>query len=253
MRPAFLVWLAMALLAPSGLAHQPPGPKTYCEEPVDRLMHDYQVGQPGRAMEGSGDSRRSVSPRADLSTLRDGGDQASGGCDGRGLPGAGDGHMEFAVGGAYLASSQGGTYDAGPWAGARWGAPACLHENADHDAQMPIVIVDAALGGAVGMDIAADVARESAAASEDPETHERTICGDHLIEPCDPTDLTAMDQTTCNANDRVLTVLPDALGTSWNVGTPNFFPGQNGAYIVFVLTDATLGTPGGPTAGHVFS
>jgi len=252
---SLLLLLAVALLAPTIDAHVPPGPKRWCESPSDWATHDYQMGESAKASDDDPYLEGSFERHAPIPAPIDGGVVESAlsahGCGLTG-PGDSDGHKEFTVGGAYLAASDGGVYPDGPWAGAAWGSVACLGERADHQPQPLIVIMDDVLGGNVGMEITADYARESDAGNTDAQSGARTVCGDHVLEPCDATDPAAWAQVTCNQRDQVLTVLPDpTLGVASNAAVPPFDPGQDGAYIVFVFAHATAGHPGGPSAGHI--
>ena len=233
----FLALLVLALLAPAGLAHTPPGPKNFCESPPDWSTHDYWTqGGVGRVILGPYDGNGTS-------------------CSHTSIVPEYDGHLEFAIGGAYLAADNGGVYASGPWAGASWGSQACFGEDADHTPMTTIYITDLVTGGSVGMDITSDYARDAVPADTDPTTGAQTICGDHLVEPCDPTDPTAVDQVTCNSHDGDLTVMTST--TLWdanpNSGTPTFGPGQDGAYVIFVFANVNSAHPGGPLAGHIFN
>lgn len=221
MRRASILLIVIAFLAPSSSAHLPPGPKTFCETSADKSTHDYQTDQGG-------------------SSQLDG----SLGC---GSPLGKDGHLEYGpTGGVFLAADSGGVYGgASPWTGASWGSVACLGEVADHAPMATIMIIDVATGGKVGLSITADYARDAMAPSRG------TICGDNLLEPCDPADPTLVDQLTCNAKDGAMYVGPT--NGAFNSGTPSFGPGQNGAYLVFALSSANPANPGLATAGHIIS
>jgi len=212
MRPTLAAFAVLLFLLPSTIAHTPPGPKTFCETSADVATHDYQ----GVSSTGNPES----TPPAPVN-----GDSLC------------DAHAEYGAGSAYLAADNGGTYASGAWAGASWGSVACLGEDADHTPETAITVVDASTGGAVAFDVASDYARDSV-----PPTG-GVICGDHVIEPC-TFPATEIDQVDCNANDSLLQVAAGSLGAP-NSATPDFPPGQNGAYIVLIGA--------GGTAGHVFN
>lgn len=84
--------------------------------------------------------------------------------------------------------------------------------------------------------------------------HEQVIvCGDGVIEPCDPADPTAIDQVNCNAWDHALFCEAGAIGSLSNSCTPTFGPGANGDYLVEVYYDANPGHPSLPVAGHIIN
>jgi len=257
MRTTFIALVALSLLSPFVLAHIPPGPKNFCENSPDWSTHDYNVvpgpsqknvqGQPGGAyfiyLDTYPVQREWIAGPFDGNLL--------GNCSGGGgLPGEYDGHKEFATNGAYLAADNGGVYASGPWAGSSWGSQACLGENADHTPETPITIMDAASGGAVGMDIGADYARTSVPAYQDPITGGSWICGDHVLEPCGESGINGV---TCNEMDNAIRCWPNAVGTPSNSCTPGFAPGQDGAYLVFAFSTADPSHPGVATAGHVIN
>jgi len=261
---ASVILAASLLLLPVALAHLPPGPKNFCESSSDWSTHDYTNAPaplPAKNLRGqplgSYGIHNSMHPNGEdpvdsgisLGPL-DG--NLAGDCNGDTVPGDYDGHYEYATSGAYLAASSGGVYLTGPWAGASWGSVPCLGEEPDHTPGTTITIVDRFLNGAVGMDITSDYARDAVPADTDFTTGAKTICGDHVIEPClDPT--TDIDQATCNANDADLVVVPNYVGSTSNSGTPTFNPGQNGAYVIFVFASANGEHPGAATAGHIIN
>jgi len=234
MRNMMIGLIALALIAPVAIAHTPPGPKNFCESSNDWSEHDFVAGN-GHLLWGS--------PLQDGNLLGD--------CNGDTVPGDYDGHLEFAVGGGYLAAANGGVYASGPWLGASWGSVACLGENADHTPATEVSVSATGTGGAVGFSVTSDYARDAVPADTDPQTGAQTICGDHLIEPCDPTSPTDVDQVTCNAKDGELIVPPAALGSLSNAGTPTFGPGQNGAYVVFIDIWVNATAPGVGVSGHI--
>jgi len=245
----------LLLLSPIGFAHIPPGPKNWCESPSEMHVHDYWPsgyyanGDPGHMWvyegpDNHGDSNFLHGPW-DGNVLGD--------CNGDTVPLDPDGHKEFAIAGAILAADDGGVYPSGFWAGASWGSDACLGEMADHVPGTLISLTDTATGGAVGFSVLADYARDSFPATVDLLTGESTICGDGIIEPCDASDPTAVDQVTCNTNDQALDVYPSAISSLSNGAIPGFAPGQNGAYLVLVWGSKSPAYPGAATTGHVYN
>jgi len=218
--------VVLAMIVPSALAHPLPGPKDFCETSSDWFQHDYW---------GSAGSGALLGPY-------DGND--AGDCDGNGIWGDYDGHKEFAIGGGYLAFDNGGIYMTGPWAGVSWGSQACLDEAADHWGSY-VTVSDAVLGGNVDAVVAADWSRNDALPYVDPTTGTLTICGDHVIEPCDETNTVFGAVEACNPNDHAAACFPDV---EWSppgnrVALCEFVgAGQNGALEVFVLNG---------TAGHI--
>lgn len=248
----------LTLLIPTIGAHTPPGPKNFCEWSSDVSTHDY-VGawtQGYQVVSANGNT--------------------NGDCNADTVPGDSDGHMDWATGGATLLADTGN--------GITYGSLACLGEWADHVPQTEIVLIDAVAGGAVAFEVSGDWSRVAAtrAMVEDklnaatphasapilpgierpspegivdyiPPEPTYLDCGDGIVEPCDPTDPTAVDQVTCNARDGQLICYAQPIGSASNSCTPTFGPGANGDYLVRVLYDTNPAHPSSPVAGHIIN
>lgn len=124
--------LALALVAPLALAHNPAGsPKNYCEAPFEWNTHDYGPLANGQFVFIGVD-----------------GNQA-GDCNGDGIPGDYDGHHEWASGGAFLLAEN----NPGPGGP---GTIACFNEPAHHPYFGPITVIDAGPSPYVGFYVAVD-------------------------------------------------------------------------------------------------
>lgn len=229
----------LLLAAPLAYAHTngiPGTPKDYCEDAKgDYRTHDYGfvpatgrvhrtvkvIGVPGL---GGGGTGASGGPQA-VGGAADG--APAGACPTSGWNGIeGDGHYEFAYGGAFLLACpyactanfiSGGSYE-------------CWGTYADHTWSR-IYVQDKVLLGGVPFTVAADHGRNG-----EP-------CGDGIVEPC-----TGATYVGCNPLDQMLTQ-PPAYGMLANWADPTFRPGADGSYAVFV------GSPSEQTAtvGHVWT
>jgi len=263
MRLLRILTAAALLLLPTVVAHTPPGPKNFCEQWSDLAQHDYWTSGAFATVPDHGGAGQAWLYLHSNAVYGDAAPNHLTGpwdgnlatdCNADTVPADYDRHKEFAIGGAVLAADNGGVYASGTWTGASWGSQACLGEDADHTPQTTITVTDAATGGAVGVSVTADYARDAVPADAGPDhirgTGDDTICGDHVIEPCGAG---GINQVTCNVNDKGIDCPPLPIGTPSNSCTPGFNAGQNGAYEVLVWSSANAAHPGSATTGHILN
>lgn len=243
MRRSLLVAAVLMLVAPPvAYGHRAGGPatdgtmgtvKAYCEMKVanDRRVHDYGRSIPGFNYVGLQDGY-----------LFD--------CNEDGVI-DGDGHAEYAAGGAVLLAWDGD--------GASAGTIACWKARSDHTPRVRITVTDVARRGDVEFRVSADHSRAPVPFPD---------CGDNILEPCNPTppapsnlpppmngvedalnrlvyDLFNSGEL-CNPNDHILIVPAAGPGSVNNSAIPVFDPGADGSYTVW-LADSR------PTMGHADS
>lgn len=199
MQRTFLLGIAALLLAaPLSYAHAPAGtPKNYCESILDRDTHDFAVGRRDLLVFYSYDGN-----------LAD--------CNGDTVVGDYDGHKEWGYGGGWILAGEGETTPETD------GATACFGEAAHHPIFPTIEVTDTD-----GNPIAFQVGIDWPMGGGDPDPSTPYACGDGIVDPCDPINPAEIDDTTCEANDRLIS----AFGSVTMTGFP---PGQDGSYIVFV-------------------
>jgi hypothetical protein len=202
MNKTYLTAIATALLmAPIALAHDPPGtPKNYCEPAGEWNTHDYGPPASGVLLHGWVDGKPTCNG-GPLCTHIDPFDPLSSELS---FCPEGDGHHEFAFGGAWLLVTSGdGQPD--PFNGA--GTKYCFGEEAHHPMFGPFSVSDLVLGAGATFTVASDSIALAGDLLGLPPYPPSADCGDYLA-----------DHYT------------DCLGTCSVV----FGPGLDGAYHVFV-------------------
>lgn len=145
MKKTYVAALALAL-TPFAWGHEPRGtPKPYCEKTADRLVHEYAPPAAGRVVALFDDGAKTA-----RKTL---------GCPhpiwGESAVDEGDGHSEFAVGGAWLLVTSGaGQPSPDPTVGA--GSLWCYGEEGHHANFATVTVDDALLGAGAEVTIGAD-------------------------------------------------------------------------------------------------
>ena len=178
MNKSYLLAIAAALMAaPLAFAHEPVGTlRNYCEDPSEWTTHDY--GPPGDG--------HLIALGSDGNLVGD--------CNGDTIPADYDGHLEWALGGGWLAADSGD--------GVTGGSIVCHGEHAHHPQFGPISVFDAVQGATLTFWVAAD-----------------TI---NLVPPTDPSEPNCGDFES------------DEGASCTNACTVTFLCGLDGTYQVYV-------------------